>query len=127
MSTSAQRRLAAREEEERRNRSGQRAVWAFLWTLFAFKIGTVAVIWYAASSTGSPELDFIVATTWYWFLIPIAAITGPVLLRWRLIRMRRRRDQLRGAEWMDRLRQDNTEPGALTIDDILYQRDRNGR
>lgn len=127
MATSAQRRLAARAEEESRNRSGQRAAWAFLWTLFAFKITTVAVIWYAATSTHSDETAFIVATTWYWFLIPIAAVTGPLLLRWRLIRMRRRRDELRGSEWMDRSRRDDTESTGITIDDILYERDRNGR
>lgn len=124
MATSAQRRLAAREQEERRNRSGMRAAWAFLWVLFAFKIVTVGVIWFAATSTHSDEMAFIVATTWYWFLIPIAAISGPLLVRWRMIQMRRRRDQLRGAEWMERDVGDQP-AGRLTVEDILYERDRN--
>ena len=124
MATSAQRRLAAREQEQTQNRSGQRAVWAFLWTLFIFKIVTVGVIWWSATSTHSDETAFIVATTWYWFLIPIAAITGPLLFRWRLVQMRRRRKQLRGAEWMEREAGD--QPAAkVTVADLLYERDRN--
>jgi hypothetical protein len=125
MATSAERRLAAREEEERRNRSGMRAAWAFLWTLFAFKIVTVGVIWWAATSTHSDETSFIIATTWYWFLIPIAAISGPLLFRWRLIQMRRRRHALRGSEWMGERREESHSPTTLTVEDILYERDRN--
>lgn len=124
MATSAERRLAAREEERTRNASGQRSAWAFLWTLFAFKITTVGVIWYAATSTHSDETAFIVATTWYWFLIPLAAVTGPLLYRWRLIRMRRRRDQLRGSEWMGDDREGDA-PKTITIDDVIRERDRN--
>jgi len=127
MATRAQRRLAARAEEASRNRSGQRAAWAFLWTLFAFKITTVAVIWYAAASTHSREADFIVATTWYWFLIPIAALAGPAIVRWRLIQMRRRRDQLRGAEWMAHAGRGEDATSTLSIDEILCEADRNGR
>lgn len=124
MATPGERRLAEREQERKRDDSGRRAAWAFLWVLFAFKIATVSMIWWAATSTHSAELDFIVATTWYWFIIPIAAITGPLLWRWRLIQMRRRRDQLRGAEWMEINRRDASRDETVTIDDIIYQRDR---
>lgn len=124
MATSAQRRLAAREQERTRNASGQRSAWVFLWTLFAFKIATVGVIWYSATTTRSDEMGFIVATTWYWFLIPIAAIAGPLALRWRLIQMRRRRDQLRGAEWMG-LRNESDHSAKLTVNEMIRERDRN--
>lgn len=124
MVTRGERRLAEREHERRRDDAGRRAAWAFLWTLFAFKIGTVAIIWWAATANHSNELDFIVATTWYWFLIPIVGLSGPVIWRWRLIQLRRRRDQLRGAEWMELHRREDTTPGTLTVEDILYERDR---
>ncbi|CAN5843548.1 MAG: hypothetical protein M3451_01115 [Chloroflexota bacterium] len=102
MATAAShRRLADREREIKDNREAQRAVWGFVWTLFAFKILTVGVIWYSATSTGTHSFAMIAATTWYWLFIPIAAIAGPLMFRWRLLRMRRRREQLRGAEWMD--------------------------
>ena len=127
MATIGHRRLAEREHERKRDDSGRRAAWAFLWTLFVFKIATVGIIWWAATSTHSTELDFIVATTWYWFLIPIVAISGPLVWRWRLIQMRRRRDQLRGAEWMEVHRRKDTAPGTTTIEDILYEYERRDR
>lgn len=101
MATVAQRRLADRERELNENREAQKAVWAFLWTLFGLKIATVVIIWIAATSSGTHSFAMIAATTWYWFIIPAVAIAGPLLFRWRLLRMRRRREQLRGAEWMD--------------------------
>jgi hypothetical protein len=127
MATSAQRRLAEREQDRIRDASGRRAAWAFLWVLFGFKIVTVGMIWYAATSTHSRELPFLVATTWYWFLIPIAAVAGPLLYRWRLIQMRRRRDELRGAEWMDHRRETPSGEPPLTIDDILSEYEHRGK
>lgn len=101
MAISALQRLADREQETIRDREARQAMWLFLWILFFFKIATVGVIWYAASASGTHDMAFIVATTWYWLLIPMAAITGPLLFRWRLLKVRRRRQQLRHAEWMD--------------------------
>jgi hypothetical protein len=123
MATSGERRLAAREREVQRDLSGRRAAWAFLWTLFAFKIATVAAIWWAATATHSGDMDFIVATTWYWFLIPLAAIAGPLAFRWRLLQMRRRREKLRGAEWMDINARESHAEGRLTVQDIILERD----
>ncbi len=99
-SPSPVRALAILERERKEEADARGAVWGFLWTLFAFKILTVGVIWWAATGTGE-SLAMIAATTWYWLLIPIAAITGPLLFRLRLVRMRRRRRQLRQAEWME--------------------------
>lgn len=124
MVPNANRRLAEREVERQRNDSGRRSAWAFLWTLFAFKIVTVGVIWFAATSTHSDELPLIVATTWYWFLIPLAAISGPLLYRWRLVKLRRRRDQLRVAEWMDRPQGETSAAPKLTVRDILLKHER---
>lgn len=125
MATSAQRRLAEREAERKRDESGRRSAWAFLWTLFTFKIVTVGIIWFAATSTHSDETAFIVATTWYWLLIPLVAIAGPFLYRWRLLQARRKRDQLRGAEWMDQRPHDDESSTKLTVNDVIFEHDRN--
>jgi hypothetical protein len=96
--TRAERRLAILEQERKTESDSKQAVWVFLWTLFVFKIVTVGFIWYAAK--GSHEAQALIyATTWIWFVIPAAAIAGPVLYRRRLIRQRRRRDELRRSEW----------------------------
>ena len=83
---------AARAREERR------AVWGFVWVLFAFKIATVVAIVLAARSEEAVVL--VVATTWYWLPIPVVAISGTLLFQYRLRRVRRRREQLRRAEWL---------------------------
>ncbi len=88
-------------ERERREESDARAtVWAFLWVLFGFKIATVGIIWYVAAGSGE-SLTMIAVTTWYWLVIPVGAISGPLLFRWRMIKMRRRREELRQAEWRE--------------------------
>jgi hypothetical protein len=92
-------RVLIRLERERKNEAeGHAAAWGFLWTLFAFKIATVGVIWWAATGSGE-DLSVIIATTWYWLVIPIGAVTGPLLVRWRMIKLRRRREALRRSEW----------------------------
>lgn len=92
-------RMLQRLERERRSESdGIAAAWAFLWVLFAFKIATVGIIMYVASGSGE-SIVMVAATTWYWFVIPILALSGPLLIRWRMIKMRRRREELRKAEW----------------------------
>lgn len=94
-------RTLKRLERERREESDARAtVWAFLWVLFGFKIATVGIIWYVAAGSGE-SLAMIAATTWYWLVIPIGAISGPLIFRWRMIKMRRRREELRQAEWRE--------------------------
>ncbi|MGH2560822.1 MAG: hypothetical protein ACRDJH_17295 [Thermomicrobiales bacterium] len=73
-------------------------VWVFLWTLFAFKMATVgAILW---ASRGWEAGALLTATTWPFLVIPAAAVAGPVAFSIRLRRVRRRREQLRRAEWM---------------------------
>lgn len=73
-------------------------VWVFLWTLFAFKIATgVAIFWMSRTwETGA----LLTATTFHFMIIPAVAVAGPVAFYVRLRRVRRRREQLRRAEWM---------------------------
>ena len=96
--TPAERALRRLEQERREEDDARRAVWGFLWILFAFKIVTIGVIWYVAAGSGE-SLSMIVITTWYWLVIPVAAISGPLLFRWRMIQVRKRRERLKAAEF----------------------------
>ena len=83
--------------ERKREQDEKATVWAFVWTLFAFKIASVGVLLYWI---GPGEFAYIVgATTWPWLIIPGAALAGPISYRLRLRRMRKRREQLRQAEF----------------------------
>jgi hypothetical protein len=84
------------------------AAWAFLWTLFVFKMATVFVIFWASKSFETGVL--LTATTLPWLVIPALLCVGPLLFRYRLLRMRARRRQLRRAEWM--LDEDHAVDGA---------------
>ena len=98
LSSRGERRLAILEQERKNDSDSKQAVWVFLWTLFVFKIATVAIIWYAANGTHEAQA-LLLATTWFWFVIPAAAIGGPVLYWRRLLKQRRRREELRRSEW----------------------------
>lgn len=76
----------------------QSSVWGFLWTLFVFKIATIVVIIYAARGSGE-SWSMVLATTWYWMIIPLFGIGGPMLIKWRMLKARRRREALVRSEW----------------------------
>jgi hypothetical protein len=85
--------------EEKRKKDERQTVWVFLWTLFVFKIVTVAAIVWAAK--GSSEANALIAvTTWPFLFLPAAAIIGPLLFYWRLRRVRAKRRALQRSEWM---------------------------
>lgn len=74
-------------------------VWAFVWTLFAFKIATVvATFWAAAGSMQAAVV--LMATNWIFLIVPTVAIWGPVAFHYRKRQVRRRRAALLRAEWM---------------------------
>lgn len=77
---------------------GAAAVWGFLIALFIFKLVTVAVIFWHMRTLESGII--LGATLWYWFPPLILLGAGPVLFYLRLRRVRKRRDELRRAEWM---------------------------
>jgi len=92
--TEASQRAADKEKAAERS-----TVWAFVWTLFIFKIATVAVIFWAAEGSGEAGL-LIWATTWFWLGIPIFAIAGPLAFFIRRRRVRAKRELLQRAEWL---------------------------
>jgi hypothetical protein len=82
----------SREQDERST------VWAFFWVLFLFKILSVVAIAWAAGLEGEAGM-LLSVTTWPWLIIPGIAISGPLLYRYRLHRVRARRAALQRAEW----------------------------
>jgi len=71
----------------------------FLWTLVAFKLATVAVIYWAAG--GSSEAGILLSvTTWPWLIIPGIVLFGGLAFHLRLLRARSRRLALQRSEWM---------------------------
>ncbi|MDQ3513372.1 MAG: hypothetical protein M3462_06840 [Chloroflexota bacterium] len=93
------RRRTDRDEPPRRpDEHDHGAAWAFLWILFAFKMATVFLIWWASRSYETGV--FLAGTTWFWIIVPALAFAAPIAFRWRLIRVRRRRAQLQRSEWL---------------------------
>lgn len=79
--------------------SGGFHVQAFLWTLFAFKMATVAAIFWASGGSGEAGI-LLTATTWPWLIIPGIVLFGWLMFHVRLRRVRARRIALQRAEWM---------------------------
>jgi len=75
------------------------SVRGFLWTLFIFKMATVAAIFWAAGGSGEAGI-LLTVTTWYWLIIPGIVASGWFAYRYRLRRVRARRLALQRAEWM---------------------------
>jgi len=87
-----------REIEQQREADEKSTAWAFVWTLFAFKIVTIVATFWAAA--GSFEAGMILlATNWFWLLIPAVAFAGPLAFHYRLRKVRRRRLEMVRAEW----------------------------
>ena len=77
---------------------GRAAAIAFVWVLIAFKVITMGLIFWHLRTTES--FLILAATFWYWIPIVGFLIAGPVVWRFRLARMRARREQLKRSEWM---------------------------
>lgn len=74
------------------------SVWTFVWTLFGFKMATVALLLYHMRVWESNLV--IAATTWYWFPMLAVLLAAPIALRYRLRKARARRQELMRSEWM---------------------------
>jgi hypothetical protein len=77
------------------------AAWGMLAVMGAFKLGFAAWIVIAYPSAGNLVLNL--AHGWIWLFLMggvlVALFAAPVLLRWRLRRVRAKRAQLLRAEW----------------------------
>lgn len=80
------------------HRDDSAQVWVFVWTLFGFKMATVALMLYHIRAW---ESDLVIAaTTWYWFPMLAVLLAAPIAFRYRLRKARARRRELMRAEWM---------------------------
>lgn len=77
--------------------------WGVIWTLFGFKMATVAIIVIMGSRNSEAGSEkwwaYIISTTWYWFIIPIIAFSGIVAWRLRLRKTRKRARELKQSEF----------------------------
>jgi hypothetical protein len=99
MSDSEARQLRVLERAQKEEKAAKHAVWAFLWTLFVFKIVTIGLILYAAGNSAESQA-IMYATSWLWLIIPAAAIASPFLYWRRKRKQRKQRDRLIQSEWM---------------------------
>ena len=100
----SERALRDMEIEHNRDREERITGWTVIWVLFAFKMATVALIWWAArgSREGGAEVEgLLMATTWYYAIIPVVALSGFIGYRIRLRAARKRVEELRRAEFLD--------------------------
>ncbi len=93
-----------RMEAEHRMLADERFTgWAVIWTLFGFKIGTVVLIVILGARNAEAGSDkwwaYILSTTWYWFIIPVVALSGIVAWRLRLRKARKQAEKLRQSEF----------------------------
>lgn len=108
------------EHEHNRDRDERVTGWTVIWVLFAFKMFTVAVIWWAARGSyeqGAAAGGLLAATTWYYVLIPVIALSGFIGYRIRLRAARRRVEELRKAEFMESHRAQQSGTMAIHLTD----------
>ena len=90
--------LPTNRDDDSEEQEGAAAVWAFLLVLFFFKLATVVLIFWHLRTWESGII--LGATFWYWIppLLPLCA--GPVVVYYRLRKVRSRREALQRSEWM---------------------------
>jgi hypothetical protein len=114
-SPQSERVLRQLEAERKRESSERMTGWSIVWTLFAFKMATVVIIWYAAN--GSAEANaYLTVTTWYWMAIPAVALSGFVTYRLRLRKARQQAHRLRQSEFMEHT--EAHEPFVITDEEV---------
>lgn len=92
--------LRAQQAEQERDRDERQQLWVFVWVLFGFKFVSMAilVVWIEWK-----QVVYIAAmTSWWWLIVPAVALSGPVLRRMRMRRVRRNLAALRRAEFDER-------------------------
>lgn len=73
---------------------------AVLGILCGFQIATALVV--LAVSPSAQAGVFALVASWGWIALAVGLVTGPVLFRWRLLRVRAKRERLLREEWLTR-------------------------
>jgi len=69
-----------------------------LGTIAVAKLTTLVIVLWLSHSRQA--LAMAVATTWFWAVVAALLCSGSLLFRWRLYRVRARREELRRGEWL---------------------------
>src|SRR5688572_29326275 len=77
---------------------------AVLGVLCGFQLATAVVVLIISPSAQAGAYAFVAG--WGWFALAVALIAGPILFRWRLVRVRSKRERLLQEEWMGRSPED---------------------
>jgi hypothetical protein len=73
---------------------------AVLLVLCGFQLATGLVVLAISPSAQAGAYAFVAG--WGWLALAVALVAGPLLFRWRLLRVRARRQRLLQEEWMGR-------------------------
>ncbi len=73
---------------------------AVLGVLCGFQLATAVVVLIVSPSAQAGA--YAAVAGWGWLALAIALVAGPLLFRWRLLRVRARRQRLLQEEWMGR-------------------------
>ena len=71
---------------------------AVLGVLCGFQLATAVVVLVISPSAQAGA--YAVVAGWGWLALAVALVAGPLLFRWRLVRVRARRARLLREEWM---------------------------
>lgn len=80
------------------SREGRGAMWAIAAPLILLKVWATGLLLFYSPTHDAVVL--VLATGWPWLVVLAAMLAAPTLFWWRLVRVRRHREQLRRAEWL---------------------------
>lgn len=92
--------MTRREEQEQAE--WRRAAWNMFWLLVIGKLAimiALAVVAFRMFHSSSRSWSVLLLLNWSWILLAVILVAGPLLYRWRLYRVRRKRQALIHAEW----------------------------
>jgi hypothetical protein len=74
------------------------SAWVLIWTIYMVKFVMIFAIFWSAHSF--EPMALVAATTWLWLGPAIFVAASPAAFKFRLYRIRRRREQLVRSEWI---------------------------
>ncbi len=93
-----------RMEHERQLHADEKFTsWGIIWILFGFKLSAIAMVVFmirnASGAQKTEAMAYIAASSWYLIFVPMVALSGMVMWRWRLRSARKRAQALRQSEF----------------------------
>ena len=92
--------------------------WTLVWVIYGAKVVTIVLVVWAEHSYRSAI--FVTVTTWFWLGPLLAVGAAPLMLRYRLRRVRARRTALIMSEWHIRPAADRI-PSGTTAEETVQE------